>query len=279
MSKLKVYIISQEEPFFIPKIIQFLASEQNERFEIIGASRLKPHRKNKTMGDWLKERIKIYTLWELLIASSCVFYCKLTTKLRSMFGLSSPYSVKSAYLEHRIPEIETEDLNSLSYIEKLKKLDIDLLISISPPQIFKKQLLEVPKLACLNAHGTLLPKHRGVFGSWWMLFNKDEEIGTTIHAMEERLDAGEIVFQRAIEMPDDATQYSIAYTTKKIMAKGLLETIEKYAEDKINPIPPSYEESYHRAPTKEQGKQFHQKGLRVIKLKDMKYALSNSFKF
>ena len=59
MKKLRVFIVSQEEPFYIPKVIRYLVEHQNENFEIVGASRLQPHRKNKTMKDWLFERTKI----------------------------------------------------------------------------------------------------------------------------------------------------------------------------------------------------------------------------
>ncbi|MFB0926312.1 MAG: hypothetical protein QMB65_13680, partial [Vicingaceae bacterium] len=72
MSKLKVFIVSQEEPFYIPKVIRHLVDHQNENFEIVGATRLQPHRKNKTMKVRLLERSQINTYWELFI-TTCFF--------------------------------------------------------------------------------------------------------------------------------------------------------------------------------------------------------------
>lgn len=277
MSKLKVFIISQEEPFYIPKVIRYLVEHQNEYFEIVGATRLQPHRKNKTMKDWLLERTQIYTYWELFITTCFVAYCKIGYKLFVKKNQLNPYSVKSIYHNNQVKEFYTEDINSPDYLQQLKKLDIDVVLSISPPQLFQKELLNLPKKACLNAHGTLLPRHRGVFGSWWMLYENDEEIGTTIHTMVEKLDAGEIVWQKAIPMPNDATQYAIAYHTKKIMAEGLVETLNQYAQNNIKVIQSPYVESYHRAPSKEQGKHFHDKGLRVLTFKNRKLTLAKSF--
>lgn len=277
MKKLNVFIISQEEPFYIPKVIRFLAEHQSESYRIVGASRLKPHRKNKTMRDWLKERTQIYSYWELLITTFYFVYCKLLFKFISKFGIYNPYSVKAIYRKWSIAEIETEDLNSKEYLKQLKNLDIDIVLSISPPQLFGKELINLPNLVCLNAHGTLLPRHRGVFGSWWMLYEGDKEVGTTIHTMEERLDAGEIVWQKEIATPQNATQYSIAYHTKKIMAEGLVTTLGKYASNTIKSIPTSYKESYHRAPSKEQGNDFHNKGKRVVTFRDYKYVLTSKF--
>ncbi len=277
MSKLRVFIVSQEEPFYIPKVIRYLVEHQNENFEIVGATRLQPHRKNKTMKDWLLERTQIYTYWELFITTCFFVYCKIVFKILGKFGVYNPYSVKSVYSKNAVNEVETDDINSRFYLTKLRELDIDVVLSISPPQLFGKDLLKLPKKACLNAHGTLLPRHRGVFGSWWMLFNGDKEIGTTIHTMVERLDAGEIVWQKEIPMPKEPTQYAIAYHTKKIMSEGLVEILDLLSVQSIDAIDSPYQESYHRAPSKEEGKNFHKKGLRVVTFKNMKLTLSKSF--
>jgi methionyl-tRNA formyltransferase len=277
VSKLKVFIVSQEEPFYIPKVIRYLVDHQNENFEIVGATRLQPHRKNKTMKDWLLERTQIYTYWELFITTCFFVYCKIVYKILSKIGVDNPFSVKHIYAKNSINEVVTDDINSTLYLTKLRALDIDVVLSISPPQLFGKDLLNLPKKACLNAHGTLLPRHRGVFGSWWMLFDGDKEIGTTIHTMVEKLDAGEIVWQKEVPMPENATQYAIAYHTKKIMAEGLVETLDKLNVGSLESIKSPYKESYHRAPSKEQGDKFHESGLRVVTFKNAKLTLSKSF--
>ena len=277
MQKLRVYIISQEEPFYIPKVIRHVIEQQGEAYEVVGATRLKPHRKNKSMKDWFFERTKIYTYWELFLTSILFIYCKVGFKLLEKLGAYNPYAVRSVYKHNGVKEIATEDINDKAFLEKLRNLKVDVILSISPPQLFAAELINLPNKYCLNAHGTLLPRHRGVFGSWWMLFEGDKEIGTTIHTMEERLDAGEIVWQKAIETPEKATQYSIAYHTKKIMAHGLVEVLRSIHDDNTKVISPQYEQSYHRAPTKELGKEFHAKGLRVINGSNFKMVLAKSF--
>ena len=277
MKKVRVFIISQEEPFYIPKVIRYLVENQNDNFEIVGATRLQPHRKNKSMKDWLLERTQIYTYWELFITTCFFVYCKVWYKLLSKFGVLNPFSVNSIYSKNEVSQVATDDINSPAYLKKLEELDIDVILSISSPQLFEKELLNLPNIACLNAHGTLLPRHRGVFGSWWMLYQGDKEIGTTIHTMVEKLDAGKIVWQKEIPMPSKATQYSIAYHTKKIMAEGLVETLNKLSSSQLVGVQSPYVESYHRAPSKEQGKDFHKKGLRVVTFRNAKFALSKRF--
>lgn len=277
MKKLKVFIISQEEPFYLPKVIRFLLENKSDHFEIIGATRLKPHRKNKTMKDWFLERTSVYSYGELFITFCFFIYAKIWSKVKAKFTGRNYFSVGHTYKEHGIKKIHTEDINSKEYLNQLKGLDIDVILSISPPQLFKKELLSLPNLYCLNAHGTLLPRHRGVFGSWWMLYENDKEIGTTIHTMVEKLDAGEILWQKAIPTPENATQYSIAYHTKKIMAQGLIELLNEISKGTESPITPKYTQSYHRAPTKEEGKDFHKKGKKIITFANSKLTLSKRF--
>ncbi|MDX1652424.1 MAG: formyltransferase family protein [Brumimicrobium sp.] len=273
MKKLRIFIISQEEPFYVPKVIRHLIEKNAGDYEIVGATCLKPHRKNKTMKDWFMERVKVYSYYELFITLCFMTYIKTT----NLFSRINYFSVKALYKDYSIPQVSTDDINSPKFLNELNKLDIDVIISISPPQLFKKELLKVPNKYCLNAHGTLLPRHRGVFGSWWMLFEEDKEIGATIHTMEERLDAGEILWQKSVETPDNATQYSIAFQTKKLIALGLIEVLKDIRHDNETIIQSIYEESYHRAPTKEQGVEFRKKNKKIITFSNARLALSKRF--
>lgn len=276
MRKIRVFILTQNEPFYIPKVIRYILENSGDEYEVVGATVLSPHRKNKTILDWFRERARIYKIGELFLAGGAVFYCAFQSKiLKGKRG--NHFSVRRWLHEHNVPLIETADVNSAAYVSELSKCDIDIILSISPPQIFKEGILSVPNRYALNAHGTLLPRHRGVFGSWWTLFDEDEVAGATIHTMELRLDAGEIVWQKAFPVAPDDTQYSIAYKTKKSLAQGLVELLKKSKHGPLDYLPVSYPESYHRAPTKEEGKAFHQKGGRVITVRDLKYMLASKF--
>ena len=172
---------------------------------------------------------------------------------------------------------KSNDINDNKYLTEINKLDIDIIISISCPQLFKNALLNLPRIACINAHGTLLPRHRGVFGSWWTLFCGDEKGGSTIHTMVEAVDKGDIIWQKSFIILKEHTQYSIAYQTKKDMAEGLIEVIQKYKAELIKPLTPYQETSYHYAPSRIMGKEFHKLGKRIIVLRDLKKLLCNQF--
>jgi len=271
---MNVVIITQNEPFYIPKMIDVLIKNMGENYTITGVTILNPHRKNKNMIHWVKERLTVYSYWEMLLAAFAFFWCILNKKI---YKTNSHYSVESIVVKNKLKLIESNDINSQEYIAALKQMETDIVISISCPQLFESGILGAAKIACVNAHGTLLPRHRGVFGSWWTLFKNDKEGGSTIHTMELKLDAGEIVWQKSFHVENDDTQFSIAYKTKRDMAFGLVEVLKMYKSGNKTVILPKYESSYHRAPSKELGNEFHGMGKRVITLIDLGLMFSKSF--
>ncbi|MBN2215635.1 MAG: hypothetical protein JW723_15505 [Bacteroidales bacterium] len=272
---LKVFIITQNEPFYIPKMISYLIYNINSNYSIVGFTVLKPTRKNKSIFYWIEERIKIYYIRELTIVTFLFLYCRLFTFITRE---NSPYSVRNIFIKNKITEIVTDDINSTIYLNKLSSINPDIILSISCPQLFKERILTIPQKYCINAHGTLLPRHRGVFGSWWTLFNNDKEAGSSLHTMELRLDAGKILWQQSFPVDKNDTQYSIAYKTKKQMTLGLLELFKQIDNQKERIIEPIYETSYHRAPTKKEGKLFHRKGYKIITLSNIGNILTSTFK-
>ena len=272
---LNVYIITQQEPFFVPKMLSVLASRANaSHYRINGVTVMKPYRKNKSFWHWFGQRSRIYTAGELLIVGFAFAWTKLVNRLK---GSGSPFSVSSLCRKHSINLFSAADVNDETFVQRIRELKTDIIISISCPQLFRGNLLKAPTLACVNAHGTLLPRHRGVFGSWWMLYNEDPVGGSTIHTMVEEVDKGDILWQKEFRITPSHTQFSIAWQTKKDMADGLIEVITRYGEGKAAPVPATYESSYHYAPTKALGREFHAKGKRVITLSNLKLMLAANF--
>jgi methionyl-tRNA formyltransferase len=271
---IKVHIITQNEPFYIPKMIKYLLDRRSASYEISSFTVLKPHRKSKSLFHWFSERAKVYTSYELILAGFAFVFVKVYSLV---LFLGPGYSVRTALLNAGVPEFKTNDINNSDYINQIKSTAPDVIISISCPQLFGKKLLDIPSYFSINAHGTLLPKHRGVFGTWWTLFCDDSEAGGTIHTMELKLDKGEIFWQEAFPVEKKDTQYSLAYKTKKSMAVGLVAVLNRLYKNDIQVVNQHYKESYHRAPSKEQGKEFHKKGKTVIALRDLKKMLATFF--
>ncbi len=84
-------------------------------------------------------------------------------------------------------------INEESALNVLRNLKPDIIISVGAPIIFKKEVLQIPKLGVLNVHNALIPKYRGHFGTFWEVYNNEKRGYVCIHQMAEKVDAGEIV--------------------------------------------------------------------------------------
>ena len=84
-------------------------------------------------------------------------------------------------------------INDESALNTLQNLNPDIIISIGAPIIFKKEVLQIPKLGVLNIHNALIPKYRGHFGTFWEVYHNEKRGYICIHQMAEKVDAGEII--------------------------------------------------------------------------------------
>ena len=100
--------------------------------------------------------------------------------------------VKKVALELGIPVSQPEKLSSPGEFEKLQALQPDVIVVAAYGQILKKNVLDLPKLGCLNIHSSLLPRWRGAAPIHWAILAGDPETGITTMKMAEGLDTGPV---------------------------------------------------------------------------------------
>lgn len=274
---IRTFIICQQEPFFIPKQVKLILENAGKNYEVNGATLLSPARKGYGLRHWFRERARVYRKKELALVLLGTTYCKLSGAVKRVFGGTDPYSAKERFQEYGVPIIPYKDIADPSYLEKIRQLAPDVIISISSPQLFDRNLLNLPTRYCLNLHASLLPRHRGVFGTWWTLYEAEEKGGASIHTMEEKLDAGSLLWQEAHPIHEQETQFSLAETSKRRMAEGLVKLLRQIDRGEERTIAPSTTPSYNRAPTREEGKTFKRTGKRIIRTTDLERALQHKF--
>lgn len=118
-------------------------------------------------------------------------------------------SVADLAVELGIPVYAPDDINHPVWVEKIRSLQPDFLFSFYYRSLFGQQILDIPGIACLNLHGSLLPKYRGRAPVNWVLVNGEQETGVTLHHMTVQPDAGDIVCQQVIPISDDDTGLSL----------------------------------------------------------------------
>jgi methionyl-tRNA formyltransferase len=115
----------------------------------------------------------------------------------------TPPPVKEAAVELGLPVIQPEKLRGSEELQQIINLGADLVVTAAFGQILPKELLEAPKFGCINVHASLLPKYRGGAPIHQAIIDGEQQTGVTIMYMAEKLDAGDIISQRAIAIEED----------------------------------------------------------------------------
>ncbi len=112
-----------------------------------------------------------------------------------------------AAADHGIPVFTPDSVNTPEWIEKIRELKPDLLLSVYYRNMIGQAILDIPPLGAFNMHGSLLPKYRGRAPINWAVLHGEPRIGMTLHRMVKRADAGEIIDQEGVEIsPTDTAE-------------------------------------------------------------------------
>jgi methionyl-tRNA formyltransferase len=122
---------------------------------------------------------------------------------RGLELLASP--VKRAALRHHHAIFQPEKINAEAALEQLRYLKPDVLVVCAYGQILRPAVLELPRLACLNLHASLLPRHRGASCIQAALRAGDRETGMTLMWMDRGLDTGDILLAESIRIGSEET--------------------------------------------------------------------------
>ena len=122
-------------------------------------------------------------------------------KKRSRGNKLIPSPVKEYAMANNIPVLSPNQIkNNKEFLKELRKLMSDLFIVIAYGKILTKEILNIPKYGCWNAHASLLPRWRGAAPIQRALLSGDKYTGVGIMKMEEGLDTGDILIEEKIEI-------------------------------------------------------------------------------
>jgi methionyl-tRNA formyltransferase len=144
--------------------------------------------------------------------------------------------VKEVALEHNISVYQPNKIkNEIDIIDKLKELKPDFIIVVAYGQILSKEILDIPKYACINLHASLLPKLRGAAPINWAIINGEHVSGNTTMLMDVGLDKGDMLLRQEVKITEDMTFGELHDILMNNGAKLLVETIDEYSKGKIIP--------------------------------------------
>lgn len=140
----------------------------------------------------------------------------------------TPPPVKAEALRLGLPVIQPEKLKGSAELEEIKALAPDLIVTAAFGQILPKELLDVPRLGCINVHASLLPAYRGGAPIHQAVMDGCTETGVTIMYMVQKLDAGDIISQATepiLPTDDTGIMFEKLSRTGEILLKETLPSI------------------------------------------------------
>jgi methionyl-tRNA formyltransferase len=167
----------------------------------------------------------------------------------------SPPPVKLVTARLGLPVQQPVKISEPAAIDALRTIHPDLIIVVAYGQILPKAVLEIPPRGCTNVHASLLPRWRGAAPIQYAILEGDRETGVTTMFLDEKMDTGDIILQRAQPIHADDTAATLHDRLAKLGAEVLTETIALIA--KGNPPRTKQDETkatYARKLTKENGR-------------------------
>jgi methionyl-tRNA formyltransferase len=136
-----------------------------------------------------------------------------------------------------IPVLQSARIKDRQAIEEIRALKPDVIVVMAYGQILPRGVLEIPKIACLNLHASLLPRWRGAAPIQAAIAAGDRETGITVMYVDEELDAGDLLLQRRIDILPAETGGSLHDRLAKVAPETLLESLELLAKGSAPRMP------------------------------------------
>ena len=128
-----------------------------------------------------------------------------------------------------VPILQPQRIKTPAAIEQLQALHPDVILVMAYGQILPRAVLDIPRLACLNLHASLLPRWRGAAPIQAAIAAGDTKTGITVMYMDEGLDTGDVLLRREIEIDPSETGGSLHDRLGEIAPAALLEALNLLA--------------------------------------------------
>ena len=138
--------------------------------------------------------------------------------------------------KYKIPVELSENVNSDEFLQRISQYHVDLFVSMSFNQIFKRRTFELPEFKTINCHAGKLPFYRGRNILNWVLINDEKEFGITVHYVDDGIDTGDIILQKVYPISDEDDYSTLLNKAYVGCADILYEAIKKIQNGTVVPI-------------------------------------------
>jgi methionyl-tRNA formyltransferase len=156
-----------------------------------------------------------------------------------------PPPVKQTAIDLGYTIIQPDSVRNEEFIKCIKQHRPDFLVVVAYGHILSKNILQVPRVGTINLHASLLPKYRGPAPIQWSIINGEAVTGVTTMLMDEGLDTGDILLSAEEKISPADTSASLHARLAGLGAKLLIETLNRFLDGNIIPVPQNHTQASH----------------------------------
>lgn len=155
----------------------------------------------------------------------------------------TPTPVKAEALQHGLTVWQPEKLRTSDTVDDIRALQPDLIVTAAYGQILPKAVLDIPRLGCINVHGSLLPKYRGGAPIQRSIMNGETVTGVTIMYMAEGMDTGDMISRVEVPIGEDDNAGTMFAKLSEAGADLLRRTLPDIIAGRVEAVPQPHDEA------------------------------------
>lgn len=163
-------------------------------------------------------------------------YVRFSAIDRFLIDLFNPSKELTYIKSHKLPEIKVRSVNSAEFKKEILKLNADIVLVGSWGEKFKKAMINLPKIATINAHPSLLPRFRGPNPYLEAIRHQEKISGVTFHLMDENYDTGAILYQKSVDVSSEDTGLELRKKITTAARVGIAELLKNLNDEIIIPV-------------------------------------------
>lgn len=148
-----------------------------------------------------------------------------------------PSPVKAIALQYQVPVWQPRRLKKdPETLDLLQAVEADAFVVVAYGQLLSQAILDMPRLGCINAHGSLLPQYRGAAPIQWSLYHGESETGVTTMLMDAGMDTGAMLLKAILPVGLLDNALDVAKSLAVQSADLLVETLTGLQDKTLQPI-------------------------------------------
>jgi methionyl-tRNA formyltransferase len=204
----RVVAVTQDDPFFTGRFFRMFLAECNQGpVQLVEIVLLRNF--NESRFALARRLWKFYGTWDMMRLLTRYAAARINDRI------GMPWSVETQAKRAGVPVRHLGSINDETYLRSLGDRQIDVLLSVSAPEIFRVGALTATPHA-INIHNGKLPLYRGMMPTFWALLNDEPELTITVHTMVEKLDAGRVLAEYRVPIGAGDSQYDLSARAKEI---------------------------------------------------------------